>query len=206
MMPSGVQAPLPPPTLPRGMPNPGTVQPTQRPPSVNLSDSPFLDFQPVQPVQPHRGYWPSRQHRDPETAPVQMSLPHASQHLRQGFSQVPRTRYESGDSRESEVEYILAKQYKSMRTSDRLGFPAFSASKEILGFYHESSTKVGVGRFVPIRYLADEFGPLESMQATEILEEAIATKSAAVHALQDWGSISNLIDHALVYDWSKDIP
>jgi hypothetical protein len=43
------------------------------------------------------------------------------------------------------------------------------------------------------------------MQATEILNEAMENKSDSVYALKDWGSISNLIDHALVYDWSKDI-
>ena len=108
-------------------------------------------------------------------------------------------------SRESEVEYVLAKQYKALRTGERLGFPAYSANKEILGFYRESSTKVGVGQFTPISRHRNDFGPLEILQATEILEDAIAKKSGAVHALKDWGSISNLIDHALVYDWSKDI-
>jgi hypothetical protein len=43
------------------------------------------------------------------------------------------------------------------------------------------------------------------MQATQILDEALETKSDAVYALKDWGTISNLIDHALVYDWSKGI-
>ena len=108
-------------------------------------------------------------------------------------------------SRESEVEYVLAKQYKALRTEERLGFPAYSASREILGFYRESRSKVGVGEFVPISRHAQDFGPLEIMQASEILEDAIAKKSSAVHALKDWGSIANLIDHALVYDWTKDI-
>mmetsp|Transcript_27332 Transcript_27332/g.38445 ORF Transcript_27332/g.38445 Transcript_27332/m.38445 type:complete len:788 (-) Transcript_27332:1140-3503(-) len=110
-----------------------------------------------------------------------------------------------GDSRESEVEYVLAKQFKSMRTGERLGFPAYSAAKELLGFYRESSMRVGVGQFVPISRLRDDFGHVELLQATQVLEEAIAKKSEAVHALKDWGSISNLIDHALVYDWSKDM-
>ena len=43
------------------------------------------------------------------------------------------------------------------------------------------------------------------MQATQILNEAMETKRDSVYALKDWGSIANLIDHALVYDWSKDI-
>lgn len=109
------------------------------------------------------------------------------------------------DTRESEVEYVLAKQFKALRTGERLGFPAYSANKEILGFYRESNTKVGVGQFTPISSHQNEFGPLEILQATEILQEAIAKKSGAVHALKDWGSIAALMDHALVYDWSKDI-
>ena len=110
------------------------------------------------------------------------------------------------ESRESEVEYVLAKHYKALRTGERLGFPAYSADKEILGFYRESSGKVGVGQFSPIARHRNDFGPLEIMQATEILEDAIAKKSGAVHSLKDWGgSIANLLDHALVYDWSKDI-
>jgi hypothetical protein len=90
-----------------------------------------------------------------------------------------------------------------MRTEERLGFPAYSATKEILGFYRESHSKVGVGHFIPISRHREDFGPLEIMQATEILEEAVATDSEAVHALKDWGNISNLLDHALVYDWSR---
>lgn len=110
------------------------------------------------------------------------------------------------ESRESEVEYVLAKQYKALRTGERLGFPAYSADKEILGFYSESSGKVGVGQFSPIARHRNDFGPLEIMQATEILEDAIAKKSGAVHSLKDWGgSIANLLDHALVYEWGKDI-
>jgi hypothetical protein len=109
------------------------------------------------------------------------------------------------ESRESEVEYVLVKQYKALRTGERLGFPAYSADKEILGFYRESVGKVGVGQFIAISQHRNDFGPLEILQATEILEEAIAKKSRAVHSLKDWGTIANLLDHALVYDWSKDI-
>jgi hypothetical protein len=106
------------------------------------------------------------------------------------------------ESRESDVEYLLARQYKSLRTGARLGFPAYSTNKEILWFYRESSNKVGIGQFTPISSHTNDFGPLEIMQATGILEGAIAKKSKAVHALKYWGSIGNLLDHALVYDWS----
>jgi hypothetical protein len=148
------------------------------------------------PLQMHGQVIPQRAH--PRT-PIEGSLPTA---------QVQRQThhpFDEQESRESEVEYVLAKQYKALRTGQRLGFPAYSANKEILGFYRESTTKVGVGQFTAISRHRNEFGPLEIMQATEILESSIAKKSEAVHSLKDWGSISNLIDHALVYDWSKDI-
>jgi hypothetical protein len=181
------------------------LTPGPPPPVMHARESPFRDFSQAQ---QRPGYYPqhTRPH-DPDSAPMYASLPQALQHPRDGkkASLPSRTRREPDESLESEVEYVLAKQYKSMRTSDRLGFPAYAASKELLGFYCESSTKVGVGQFVPIRHLAHEFGPLEVMQATTILEEALAANSEAVYALKDWGSISNLIDHALVYDWSKDI-
>lgn len=109
------------------------------------------------------------------------------------------------DNRESEVEYVLAKQFKALRTGERLGFPAYSANKEILGFYREIAGKMGAGSFVPISQHRHDFGPLEIMQATEILDDAIAKKSETVHALKDWGSVAALLDHAMVFDWSKDI-
>ena len=109
------------------------------------------------------------------------------------------------ESVETEVAYVLAKQYKAARTGERLGFPAYNANKEILGFYRESNGKVGVGSFHPLSRHRNDFGPLEVLQANEIFERAVANKSDAVHALKDWGTMANLLDHALVYDWSKDI-
>ena len=109
------------------------------------------------------------------------------------------------ESQESEVEYVLAKQYKTLRNGTRLGFPAFSVSKEILGFFREGNGKVGVGQFVPISHHSDDFGPMEILQASEILEDFIAKKSDAVFCLKDHANITSLLDAALVYDWSKDI-
>ena len=111
----------------------------------------------------------------------------------------------ANESQESEVEYVLAKQYKTLRNGTRLGFPAFSASKEILGFFREGNGKVGVGQFVPISAHSDDFGPMEILQASEILEDFIAKKSDAVHCLKDHANITALLDAALVYDWSKDM-
>lgn len=117
----------------------------------------------------------------------------------------PQQRSMTTESQESEVEYVLAKQYKTLRNGTRLGFPAFSASKEILGFFREGNGKVGVGQFVPISAHSDDFGPMEILQASEILEDFIAKKSDAVHCLKDHANMTALLDAALVYDWSKDM-
>lgn len=108
------------------------------------------------------------------------------------------------ESRESEVEYVLAKQYKALRTGERLGFPAYSETKEIIGFYREQPGGA-VRQFSPISRHRSDFGPLEILQATEILEDAIKKKSEAVHTLKEWGTIDNLLNQALVYDWRQDI-
>eukprot|EP00523_Entomoneis_sp_CCMP467_P009917 CAMPEP_0168736916 /NCGR_PEP_ID=MMETSP0724-20121128/10111_1 /TAXON_ID=265536 /ORGANISM="Amphiprora sp., Strain CCMP467" /LENGTH=630 /DNA_ID=CAMNT_0008784137 /DNA_START=168 /DNA_END=2056 /DNA_ORIENTATION=- len=105
--------------------------------------------------------------------------------------------------RESEVEFVLAKAYKSVRTGERLGFPAFSADHEILGFYRESTTKVGTSNFDPI--IPHDFDSAEKDEAKSILEAAIESKSNAVHALKDWGSMARLLDHCIIYNFTKDI-
>ena len=105
--------------------------------------------------------------------------------------------------RESEVEYVLARQYKSLRTGERLGFPAYSAEREILGFYHDSPRSAGLRQFIPIS--DQDFGPSEKLQAKKILEDAINTNSRAVQAVKDCGSLAVVLDRCLVYDFSKDI-
>lgn len=106
----------------------------------------------------------------------------------------------------------MAKQYKALRTGERLGFPAYSGNKEILGFYrepHQQQQQQGAGgstrQFSPISRHRQDFGPLEILQATEILEEAIKKKSESVHYLKDWGSIENMLNQALIYDWRQDL-
>jgi hypothetical protein len=182
-MPFQARAQLPPmhqplPPFLRGRPGPQGMPPMEEGDMIQMHGQP-----------PHRRVMPP--HPMAHDVPMQRSLHHPSM--------------QEEESRESEVEYVLAKQYKALRTGGRLGFPAYSANKEILGFYRESNSKVGVGQFTPISRHRNDFGPLEIMQATEILEDSIQKKSEAVHVLKEWGSIANLLDHALVYDWSKDI-
>lgn len=109
------------------------------------------------------------------------------------------------ENRQADVQYVLAKVFKSLRTDKRLGFPAYSITKELLGFYRESSMGTGSGRFIPIHKHKNEFGHDEMEQARQILKEAILKRSRAVYALKDWDSLMSMVEHALVYDWTKDI-
>merc|ERR1719491_1320745 len=108
-------------------------------------------------------------------------------------------------SQEAEVDFVLDKQYKTLRCGQRLGFPAFDGQGHIMGFFREGNGKPGVGQFVPISYHAEDFGPLECMQANEILQDFRDKGSDAVHRLKDHGTIARLLDSALIYDWSKDM-
>ena len=189
----------------------GRGHPQSHPPSQHAMHHPYYQHQ--MPTQSRRVHNDSESNLQPEPfqPPVIQPIGDAGSppSHRDSPSRMPQQAYRRQDSeersRESEVEFVLAKEYKALRTGERLGFPAYTASREIVGFYRESRIKVGVGEFTPISRHSQDFGPMEIMQASEILEEAIAKKSSAVHALKDWGSIANLIDHALVYDWTKDI-
>jgi hypothetical protein len=110
---------------------------------------------------------------------------------------------ESQEELESQVMYVLAKQYKSLRTGQRLGFPAFNIDKEIIGFFPESSTKVGVEKFISIHHLKQDFGAFERDQASQALKDSIASRSEALHCIKDYDSVSSLLASALVFDWSN---
>ena len=109
-------------------------------------------------------------------------------------------------SQETEIEYVLGKQYKTLRCGERLGYPCFNENMEILGFYRECTNgKPGLGQFISISRHADDFGPLEIMQSSEILRDFIEKGSDAVLRLKDHGSIRRLLDAVTLYDWTKDI-
>lgn len=197
---SATAAPFGPPTLQRRGPSP-EIFPRGRAPSPPMQHRQPEHYPMMRPPVESKPP-PHAAHMMPPDASQGARLRHEQQERKTTSPEVPR--YDS-ETRESVVAYVLARQFKALRTGERLGFPAFNESKEMLGFYRESNEKVGVGNFIPIAQYPDDFGPMQMMESTEILQEAIASKSQEVYALKDWGSISNLIDHALVYAWSKDI-
>jgi hypothetical protein len=104
-----------------------------------------------------------------------------------------------------QVEYVLAKQYKSLHTREKLGFPAYSIDKKLVGFFTANKAQPQGGGFLPIRRLAEDFGSAEIQeQATRILQEAMDRQSDMLHAKHDWSSLDKMLDHVIVYDYSKD--
>lgn len=106
---------------------------------------------------------------------------------------------------EAEVEYVLAKQYKSLHTRKKLGFPAYSFEKKLLGFFSSSDKAGAAGHFVHVSALDDFVSPEARQQASDILQEAIDKKNEALFCLRDWGSLGILLDRVFVFDWSKDL-
>ncbi|GKY96617.1 hypothetical protein MPSEU_000621300 [Mayamaea pseudoterrestris] len=104
-----------------------------------------------------------------------------------------------------QVEYVLAKQYKSLTTRQKLGFPAYSLDKKLLGFFTSSNKSSGANQFVSLSQLDDFASSDAQQQATDILQEAIDLKSDILYCLSDWGSLGNMLDRVFVYEWSKDI-
>jgi hypothetical protein len=155
------------------------------------------------PMPPMHPYMRPPPPADSDLMPIHIGMPPRGENPGNEIA-IQRSLRVDDDNRESEVEYVLAKQYKALRTGERLGFPAYSETKEILGFYREvpgSSAR----QFSAISRHRSDFGPLEILQATEILEDAIKKKSEAVHSLKEWGTIDNLLNQALVYDWRQDL-
>ena len=108
------------------------------------------------------------------------------------------------EARQAEIRFILAKQFKSIRTGERLGFPAFNEANILLGFFVESNRKLGTATFVPIEHF-DEFGPNEIAQARSILDQAMDKYSQAVLDINSFHSLESMVDHALVYQWTKEL-
>ena len=165
----------------------------------------YVDSPPVQHYQqhPHHSeYYPHPSAKSPSSHHDRLD-PLPAHHPDTGGTVGRRAASPSLMDRESEVEYVLAQQFKSVRNGQRLGFPAYSEDREILGFYCDSPRSAGLRQFMPIS--DQDFGPAEKRHATNILDEAISTNSRAVQSVKDCGSIANVLDRCLVYEFSKDI-
>jgi hypothetical protein len=103
----------------------------------------------------------------------------------------------------NDVMYVLARNYKVSRTGKPLGFPVFNSNKELVGFFKVNDKKQGNNTsfsemFLPISCFAQDFGPVEREQATQILNVAIESRIEALHCLTDYNnSVSKLIQDCI---------
>lgn len=139
--------------------------------------------------------------KDSSSRPPSQSSRASSRQSSTGIDKTDATRVGDEPTRD-EIFYILAKAFKSVSTNEKLGFPCYNSDKDMIGFVRENNHK-GFGRFVPITNYSSEFGPMEMAQATRILEGAIANQNPALHSRETHASVYSLIDHALVYDYSR---
>lgn len=102
---------------------------------------------------------------------------------------------------ESQIFYVLSKQYKSVKTGDRLGHPVFSKDQTLLGFYRNDDDEHSPEYLVPITILEDEFGPRELKQASHILDNALKDKSSEVHALDNYRSTFEMLNSVIERSW-----
>mmetsp|Transcript_13610 Transcript_13610/g.19468 ORF Transcript_13610/g.19468 Transcript_13610/m.19468 type:complete len:455 (-) Transcript_13610:69-1433(-) len=109
-----------------------------------------------------------------------------------------------GENAQANVQYVLAREF-ILKTHERLGFPAYSTTKDILGFYKESDINAGNRRFIPFQSCLNRIGQDEMTQAKTLLENAIAKGSLAVYQRKDWDSLTNMVDNASDDDWTKNI-
>ena len=156
---------------------------------------------PLHPPPMQNQYWGQQHNRDiPHTPHGENHHPQINDHDEPDMSEIAIDL----ETRQADVQYVYAKVFKSLLTDQHLGFPAYNIVKELLGFYREADADGESGRFVPIHLHRDEFGQEEMDQASRILKDAILKHNRAVYALNDWNSLSDMVEHALVSKSPKD--
>jgi hypothetical protein len=108
------------------------------------------------------------------------------------------------ENRQGDVRYVLARQFKLIASDKQLGYPAYSITKELLGFYRKPS-RGGVGRFQPIHKHRQDISPSTMTQATQILEDAILKGDTAVFDTNRHDTLTDMVSEALNYEtWTKN--
>ena len=124
------------------------------------------------------------------------------------------------NSMQKDVYYIWAKKWcGSGKTEDKglvdyqYGFPAYDKTKSLLGFYCEvvSEGEQIVIIYVPISEYKQSSRMLPTVTETEVksicdsLVVEMSGESASVHSLANHVGVSNLIEAASMYFWTKNM-
>lgn len=109
---------------------------------------------------------------------------------------------------ESQVAYVLAIPYKTLRSRQSCGYPCFSNEKQLIGFFQRIVSplnSLGTENFVPISLFGIEiFDTLEKEHANNMLSVAILSNSEFLLPVKEIESVSSAIEGCALLEWSKE--
>jgi hypothetical protein len=109
---------------------------------------------------------------------------------------------------ESQVAYVLAIPYKTLRSRQLCGYPCFSNEKQLIGFFQRivsSLNSLVTENFVPISLFGTEiFDSLEKEHANNMLHVAILSNSEFLLTVKELESVSSALEGCALLEWSKE--
>jgi len=109
---------------------------------------------------------------------------------------------------ESQVAYVLAIPYKTLRSRQSCGYPCFSNEKQLIGFFQRIVSplnSLGTENFVPISLFGIEiFDMLEKEHANNMLSVAILSNSEFLLPVKEIESVSSALEGCALLEWSKE--
>lgn len=108
----------------------------------------------------------------------------------------------------SQVAYVLAIPYKTLRSRQLCGYCCFNNEKHLIGFLQKISSPLSsilAESFVPIsRFGPEIFDSLEKENANHMLNFAISSSSEFLLPVKDRGSVISALEGCALHEWSKE--
>jgi hypothetical protein len=109
---------------------------------------------------------------------------------------------------ETQISYVLAIPYKTVRSGQSCGYPCFNSEKQLIGFFeHIARTlnALGAEHFVPISLFGfDIIDSLEKEVAHNTLNAAIASNSKFLLPVKECQSVPSVLEGCMLKEWSKE--
>jgi hypothetical protein len=95
---------------------------------------------------------------------------------------------------ESQLTYLLVREYSSIRTGKELGFPAFDEDMYVIGFFVHAPPTINIQHFIPTEQLEDDFDHRKDQESlARLLKDAIECHSKAVYSISNYDSLQSLL-------------
>jgi hypothetical protein len=109
---------------------------------------------------------------------------------------------------ETQVSYVLAIPYKTLRSGQSCGYPCFNSEKHLIGFFEHIARRLnalGAERFVPISFFGSEIiDSLEKEVAHNTLNAAISSNSKFLLPVKECQSVYSALEGCMLQEWSKE--